>query len=581
MKWLLSIDCLDNVSEPKTFHFSKGLWNDKTKLIYQNRLIQPALINQSANDGGVLSIFSDSSIGEIELNNTDGVLDFMANNAFDGRNAILNNGTTTYNLGVVARISERNNSIFFSFNSLSESLNNNYPQSSYDAVTWDATLNGKLIPIVFGSPKNITPILVSSQLGIYQVSSFTDCRVSAIYYDGQRLTNYFVDGNHFISNTTIAIKGGTRGITTGKHIMFDGDNTIYTVSTGISGTIGNIIITPGLSKNINDLTSFDVIDLYSSLSALQADAAKIYTDGTKLATKWGSYQGYFHLADAVTGVVTVDCVTVTGTTVKSIYDVINGVITNCGISGLTIDDGVSIGHQIIDNNILGGLSGDSVKSVLNLPTNGLTYIGFYLNNIITIKSLLDLIIKSFGGYYWFEDKELNIKFIDSPAITEVKTINEYQIKTIGRDGLGLGSNGIPIKGWLLKYGKNWTVMTTVAGILGTDIKELLGKDYQELDFTNTTTQNRNLLSEKITIETLLNDLSSAELVKNQLNLTCSGRRDIINITSDDLRLFDSINIGSTFKVITNLLGYISGRKFICISNELNAVDETLSIKGFG
>ena len=570
MKWLLSLDCLDGSDVAKTLHFSKGHWKDKTKLIYQNKLTQPALINQSAEDGGVFQMFAESSIGEIVINNTDGAFDFLADYAFDGRSATLTNGATSYSLGVVDGMYDREGSWFFSFNSLSETLNDNYPQSSYDAITWDTGLDGKLVPIVFGDVRNITPVLIDAQLGIYQVSSLSDCRVTAVYYDGQRLANYAVDGPHMASDTTIVIKGGTRGVATGKHIVFDGDetNTVYSVSSGISGTIGTITISPGLDENIADGTAFDVIDLYGSLSALQADAAKLYTNGTKLATKWGSYQGYFHLADAVTGVITVDCITQ-----KTTFEVIESVIANCGISGLTVDDT----NQTIDHDIYGGTSGDTVKNTINR----LGSVGYYLNSVTPIKTLLDNIIKSLGCYYWFIVSELNIKVIDAPASTAIETISEYKIQNIQRDGLGLGDNKLPVKGWLIKYRKNWTVMTTVAGILGTERKELLGKDFQELDYTNTTTQTRHLLSNQVNLESYLNAKLSAELVKTQLNSTSSVRRDITNITSNDLSLFDSIKIGYTFNVVTDLYGYSSGRKFVCIAIDFNAVDETVSFKGFG
>lgn len=570
MIWLLSLDCLDGSDVAKTLHFSKGLWTDKTKLIYQNRLIQPALINQSANDGGVFQMFAESSIGEIEIDNTDGAFDFLADYAFDGRAATLNNGTTSYSLGVVDGHYDRDGSWFFSFKSLSETLNDNYPQSNYDDITWDATLDGKLVPIVFGDVKNITPILIDAQLGIYQTSSLSDCRVTAVYYDGQRLTNYVVDGAHASSDTTIVIKGGTRGIATGKHIVFEGDetNTVHTVSSGISGISGTITIYPGLVSGLSDGAVFDVIDLYTSVADLQTDAAKVYTNATKLATKWGSYQGYFHLADAVTGVVTVDCITQ-----KTTFQVIESIITNCGISGLTVD----AVNQIIDSDVYGGTSGDTVKNTINR----LGSIGYYLNNVISIKTLLDNIIKSLGCYYWFIGSELNIKVIDNAATTAIAMINEYQIQSIQRDGLGLGDNRIPIKGFLIKYKRNWTVMTTVAGILGAEQKELLGKDFQELDYINTDTQTRHLLSKQVNLDCFLNNNSSAILLRDQLDSVSSVRRDIINITSNDLSLFDDIKIGNTFNVVTDLYGYSAGKKFVCIAIDFNAIDENVSIKGFG
>lgn len=579
MIWLLSVDCLDSIGNAATLHFSSGAWNDKTKLIYQNKLIQPALINQSANDGGVLQMFKESSIGEIELANTDGGLDFIMDYAFDGRTATLNNGTTSYNLGTMLAPSERDNSIYFSFKSVSETLGNDYQQSVYDSTTWDASLDGTLIPIVFGKCNNITPVLIDESNSIYQVSSGTDCRIIAVYYDGQRLTNYKVNGAHSSGLTTIAVDSGTKNIATGAQIVFSGDDNIYTVSTGLTGLSGNIIITPALVVNIADNAPFDVLNTYATLSALQTDAAKASTDLTKKATKWGSFEGYFHLADAAQGVVTCDVITVDTvtpalTTPRKTYDVIEDVISGCGITGLTID-----ATQIIDNIVYTKAASTTVKTVVN----SLGYSGYYVNEITPIKNIIDSLVKSFFGYYWFEDKELNIKIIDYPASTAVVDINEYQIKSISREATGLGSNGVPIKGWLLKYQRNWTVMTTVAGILGTARKELLGKDYQEIGTNdiNLTTAARHLLSEKLTLESLLNTKASALLIFTQLDAVCSVRRDIVEIISDDLRFLNTVQLGATINVITPLRGYTAGKKLVCIGRELNASDETLLIRAYG
>jgi hypothetical protein len=583
VKWLLQIACLTDLDVANTLYFSSAFWNDKTKLIYQNRLLQPALINLSANSGGVLSLFRESSIGEIELDNTDGILNFMAGYSFDGRTAILHNDTASHYLGTIERMSERGNSLFFSFKSVSETLNNPYPQVAYDSATdspaWDVGLDGKLKPIVFGKCKNITPVLVNSINSVYQVSNNNDCRIIAVYYDGQRLTNYRVNGNHLPGVSTIAVDGGTRNIPVNSEIMFDGDDTIYTVTTGLTGLSGNIVISPALTTTISDNKEFDIINLYGSNTALLDDAAKLSSDLTKKATKWGSFRGYLHLADAAVGVVTCDAITVSGTVQRLAYDVIGDMITTCGISGITIDDGVSAGYQIIDHNMHGQTLGASVKTTVN----GLGTIGYYITDPINVKELLDAMVKSFAGYYWFLNKELNIKIIDRPASTAIITINEYQIESISREALGLGQNGIPVKGWLLKYQKNWTVLTTVAGILGTVRRELLAKEYQEIGTldTNPTTETRHLLSEKNTLESLLNKKTKAQSVWNQLDTVCSVRRDIVSITCLDMSLFDTIKIGSTINVITPLLGYGAGKKLTCIGIELNANEETILIRAFG
>ncbi len=72
--WILTIEALDANNNPVTLRFSDGKYIDSNSRYYEPRMIQPALVNVSADDGGVLSIFQSASIGDIELGNTDGGL---------------------------------------------------------------------------------------------------------------------------------------------------------------------------------------------------------------------------------------------------------------------------------------------------------------------------------------------------------------------------------------------------------------------------------------------------------------------------------------------------------------------------
>lgn len=590
MIWLLTVSCRDASNNPATLYFSNGYWDDKTKLIYQNRLLQPALINRAANDGSVLQLFKESSIGEIELCNADGGLDFMSDYAFDGRSATLNNGTTSYDLGVIVRMSERNNSLFFSFKSLSELLTNPYPQETYNSATdspaWDSSLDGQLKPIVFGQCKNITPVLVDPVRNIYQTSSEPNCRIVAVYYNGERLTNYLVNG--VSTGATIPIDSGVKGFKDGQLIMFDGDDSIYTVFGDFVGTSGTLVVTDILDVQALDNVYIDHIDTnissapFWSLADLITDSEKLYTDATKKAVKWGSFQGYFYLVDAAQGVITCDVITVNEPDIYTqgkIYNVIEDVISGCGIAGLTVDTTT----QVNDYAIYGAVAGNASKHCINL----LGYAGFYITKATPIKTILDSLVKSFCGYYWFDGSELQIKILDAPKSTATETINEYQITGISREATGLGNNGLPIKGWLFKYRKNYTVMTTVASILSTDQKELLGKDFQEIEpsateiTTESNTLDRHPLSEKKELESLLINKTKARLVYAHLCALGSTAYHIVNVTVSDIRLLDTLAIGQTFEVITPLLGYTTGKKLLCVGIEFNAAEETLLIRGFG
>ena len=83
--WAVQIDCVDINDIDRILYFSSGEYIDESKTFYDIRLKQPSLISVNGYSGAVLQSDSESSIGEIELVNIDGELDYLADYAFDGR----------------------------------------------------------------------------------------------------------------------------------------------------------------------------------------------------------------------------------------------------------------------------------------------------------------------------------------------------------------------------------------------------------------------------------------------------------------------------------------------------------------
>lgn len=198
--WILDIAALNGADVAVTLRFADGAYVDGSANYYEPRMIQPAIINVSPDDGGVLSIFKQASIGEIELANVDGGLNYLVDYAVDGRAAnisLVDGGVVTvYFYGTIERMTERGASIFLTLKSLTEALGkphpagtyagNNSPPNGLEGTT--DTIFGNQKPKVFGTCKNLTPVMVNSSILIYQASSLTDCTITAVYDDGVTLT---------------------------------------------------------------------------------------------------------------------------------------------------------------------------------------------------------------------------------------------------------------------------------------------------------------------------------------------------------------------------------------------------------
>jgi hypothetical protein len=612
--WTLTLTCLDNNDAAKTLYFSDIYHIDNSDNEHEPRIITPALVSISGNDGGVLNIFDTPSIGDIELSNKDGALNYLVTYAIDGRAAeIKYNGTVIYK-GVASRLSESGDRIRISFKAEHEALSDNFPMSIYLGnnalplgLEGDSELTDKPKPLVFGDCRNITATLVNSSLLIYQVSSRSDCRITAVYDDGVRLVNYR-SGNHNSGVSTITVSGGYGDIALGKHVMFGNHSTVYEVTTGLSG--GSIVISPALTAAVNN-TAIDIIDWYANTTALQDTGYQVNGDhlagdvtiaahngvgaidindlimfsGDKTLYKvktalsggsfelfygltrnvndgeyiintsnepalWGSYQGYFRLSATPAGTITCDAAQLT-----------SGEVTKCGDVFKDIAEGI-------------GLTADN-SSVTTLNNEGI--IGLYVSELTPTVDLLNKLIKSVSGFYYIDNAVLYASLISAPG-TEIFTIEDYQIKRIERMATGLGSNGLPIKKIVAKWDKIETVQTTLAGGVSDAWRERLKNEFRESVTEDGATATRHLLALALELETLLR--TGVVGARNRLLNVVKARRDVVTVEAIFAELPD-IALGDTVKVITPRLGYNAGRKFVVIGKTIDQKHKTITLKGYG
>jgi len=316
MTWLLSIECLNTANAAETLYFSDDSYVSDTFEVYPNRLTQPSNLTISPNDGGVLSIFKESSVGDIELDNTDRELDFLFPNnvdssktyKLDGRNAILKLNGTEYLRATIDSVSQRDGKIVLSLKSLSESLVNPIDLDEYTGnsnLEGDSDLIGTAKPIVYGYCKNITPFRTGGASDeIYQASDSDDAIVTAVYSNGARDANYLAYDDtpnlNVIGATSIRIYSGSGGIPNGSWLAIEGDNgemNFYQTTAELADNADDLPATvPINTPLINNITGgidgagtpIEVVNSYATTVAMVADISPV-----NAAYSWKSINGYF------------------------------------------------------------------------------------------------------------------------------------------------------------------------------------------------------------------------------------------------------------------------------------------------
>jgi len=623
MDILFVIGAVDGSNVAHTLYFSQSGFIDADANYYEKRIIGPAQITISPNDGGLLSIFKSASVGDITLANADGGLDYLADYAVDGRSAVISyfdgDAVTERFSGTVSKMSEQDNTVIFSLRALQETLTNNHPMAVYagDNVlpaglegTAD-TIIGTVKPKVFGDVRNIQPILVNSSLLIYQCSDLANCRITAVYDDGVRLTNFTVSGSHSVADTTVAVHNGLGDIPAGSEVIFSNHSTIYAVDVGIVS--GILTLLTGLAVAVPNGTAIDVVNFYTDTSDIQTtnylvdgDQAKglktiavgsgvgainsgdkvifsshlsVYTVATGLTggvivldrvtvealsdgdvvqvvgsspPLWGAFEGYLRLTAQPAGVVTCDAISIDGT----------GQVHKAGdVFGLVADE-----------------AGITVDSVGITEFNSAGIVGLYIDATTPTLDLFNKLAAGVAGYYYFIGATLYLQLLQAPS-TPSLTIDDYQIKGISRLALGLGSNGLPIYSVICKYDRIESVQATVAGYVSSARRQRLKTQYREITSTDSAVLTRHILSLALTVESLLRTASSVNALLSRLMGIVKYRRDLVDL-SLDMQEYTPV-IGDTVRLITPRLGYSSGRNFVVIGYDIDDVNHSITLRLYG
>jgi hypothetical protein len=625
MTWLLSIECLDTANAAKTLYFSDDSYVSDSFIVYPHRLIQPSNLNVSPNDGGVLSIFKDSSVGDIELDNTDREFDYLIPNSgtatykLDGRNAILKLNGTEYLRATIDSISERDNKIVLSLKALWDSMTTPIDLAEYlgdslgaNDLEGDADLKGTAKPIVYGYCKNITPFRTGgADKEIYQASNSDDAVIVATYAKGNRDTNYLLSANASAGASSIVVYGGQGGIPTGSWLAIkatNGEINFYQTTSSVADDATALPATVSLSiPLINSLTGspttaitpVEIVNSYTSTAAMIAD------NGIP-TINYRSINGYFRRgSNSASDVITCDVATrPTGDTltaglfvVNDYYRIVSIGSTDFIAIGATSNTiglifkatGVGSGtgtaqeinpfvtakaFDVFEKIARSGSRVWSVNQALKSTINTYGDLGLHYDTEAPQKDLLNDVIRSIGGIYWFVGDEIQIYLLAVPS-TPSFVIHEYMVldnPIITRENTGLGINGVPYQGYKVGFDKIETIMTTgLSGVLelNPEIKTFLGNEYRYVKTINETTKSQRLLSKLCEFNTLLRNRSQLESVITRLSALTTQRRDVVSfaVKLDELPVF---GIGDTVTLEHRNFGYSAGRNMVIVGYEIDA-----------
>jgi hypothetical protein len=567
--WIATITVLDENDAPKTLYFGDSTYIDDDWNLYKNRMAQPALVKVSADDGGTFHCFSSPSIGEIELINVDGGLNYLTNYAVDNGTVSLslideNGFQIDYLTGKVLTPHSTDKSIFLTLQSMSELLSRNHPNKKYagnnvlpagtEGVATD--LKGNIKPRIFGSNKNQTPIFVNTARLIYQFSDRQSGIVTAVYDKGGALTlgTTFAQAN-FSTFETAAPTAGTFNRCGGF------------IKLGAS-PVG--AVTGDAFDGISLATSATSLVIGMGTKTFSTQAGKNFVSGNTLTIYSAANPANF----------------------------MNGTVTSYATTSLVMNI-IAVGGSgtfsdwIVSSNLAGDVFNEIVKELTFSPAitfdasgikalNTVGEIGILVNAETSTASLLNQIISAIGGIWFFTGYVISAQLI-ALATTYTLEITDSKIISLERTGTGLGTNDLPITAFLISYDKNLTVQNRAELVsMITDARvSYLSQESRSAFVESTAVLSHHPMAEAITISgsVLRNEADALAVATRLLNLA-AARVDVVNITVMVERI-PALAIGQGILVTTSKLGYDDGKILTIIGFEIDAKRKRITLETIG
>jgi hypothetical protein len=595
--WICTINVLDSAGLPAVLYFSDDGYKDTKGIYYQPRMKQPARITIAVNDGGLLpNVSGQSSIGEIELDNTDGRLNYLADYYLDGRDCTLQlvsiDGTvTTWFKGIVTRINQRGTSIYLTLKTFSESLDLPLNQARYNGSGGveglPTDVMGNVKPRIYGNVLNASPVLCYASLGIYQVSDLATCSVSTVYHKGLALTLGVTRPSlaALLANTPTAdtydrfqgyFRLGTMDV---QEITVDASDDVnkagdvfdkicqsISFSSGMRtiAEIPALLDAPTNKYQVSGSTSTVIQNVYNSgvlfdSGTIAADLST-FNSTTPLAGTCVSYQNLVKITPRNSTEYPFEPIPIVAIT----CDYIDSAVDYTSSKTITVNS-------------------TAITNLNAVSTGGL---GLYINQETTFRSALDSVVKSVGGYWWFGDSIDNSAFIMNADIYSEPddiadfTVQPYQIQSAERTATGVAENGIPFYSIVGKYGKIETVQKDVLGATTQARRSRVAQHYLVYESFDGVVKQKHPQAQRLEIETLLSTSSDTTAVTDRLLNYFKKRCDIVSVNAYFSNL-PEIKIGQTVLVKYDKLWYNDGVKFRLIGYEMDIKRKSVTMKLMG
>ncbi len=380
----------------------------------------------------------------------------------------------------------------------------------------------------------------------------------------QRFTGVENNPNLFFGQKKLVFVGGRWIWASGGgafHQSYDEGVTWTRTPTGIANSFSSI------ATNGTDFVAIAQSDVVVTPGAVGTYANATDLEDDSLAPIPGTYKtyaagGYFRLGSSPAGTVTADLTQGASSSDRTAAQVFKNLLTRAGFSS----------------------SDYAAADITALDTQNSSVIGYWTDEETTFADALDEVASSVGAW-WGPDKNgiYRIKqFGEIPAGADYSLTANDMIKPLERVQTQDQGKGIPVFASIVRYLKNHTVQTTdlAAGVEDTR-KAIVGKEWREASYTDSTVQTRNLLAEQIEEDSLLIDETSATSEATRRQKLRGRKRDRYVLTVPGNSDTERIDLGETVRITHARYGLSGGASFRVISVEPDAKSRSITLGVWG
>jgi hypothetical protein len=363
-----------------------------------------------------------------------------------------------------------------------------------------------------------------------------------------------------------ALYGGTNALPNGLDGVADLKGKPRPVAYGkVFNVSPPMVNTSRLICEVGVCNSVDAV--YSNGAVLTAGAA--YTSQADMETNApasGAYRawpagGYFRLGSYSAEQITADVTQGANAAARTVAQVLRALATDAGLT-------------------TGEISATDISA---LDAINSAVVGIWIDDAgTTFANAMDQVAASLGVYFGFDPLGvLRMGRLTAPAGTPKATLYDYDILD-GIERRAPKDNGIPVYGATVNYAKNYTVQTSGLAGSASARQPFVSEEWRNSNATDATVKTQWLLSDTLSVDTLLTAAADADAEAARLLALYKVRRDVFDIPAD-LSFLTTAGLWMLDDIAVNYPRYDlqTGRLFriIGIAPNLSSNKVTLTIWG--